>query len=145
MSDKLFSYLKYEQSLLGELIELAEKQQQSLVKFDTAMLQEAARQQLNLSQALREAEERRIKLISNWLGISRAEAQKLKLSNLESYFTGEELSEIVRLRKELKSLLNKLNSVNLTNRVLANRARRSVQEVLQIITNGGNHFYNVKV
>ncbi len=145
MSDKLFAYLKYEQDLLGELLEVAGRQQQALVNFDIAMLNDVASQQQNLSRALREAEERRLMLIGNLLGLGRAEAQKLTLSSLEKYFTGEEQSEIIKLRKELKRLLENINSVNITNRVLANRARRSVQEVLQIVTNGGNHFYNVKV
>lgn len=145
MLSKLFTYLKYEQHLLGELLSISEKQQKALIHFDTTMIQELASYQEEVARSLRETEEQRIKLLMTWLKLSRKEANELKLSSLERALFADEKIEMHNLRIELKKLIDKVQNFNSMNRILANRARTSVQELIKILTNGTNHVCNVRV
>ena len=145
MLTKLFTYLKHEQQLLIQLVSLAEEQQQALVKYNISRLEEVTRFQEEVAASLRNAEEQRINMLMNWLKISRAKAIGLKLSAVEKYFKDEELLEIRKLKVNLKKLLTTLKSVNSNNRILSNRAKRSVNEVLEIFTSGSRHVCNVTV
>lgn len=145
MTSNLFTYLKHEQQLLTEIVLLAEKQQKALIQFDSSLLEEIASYQDVVAKSLREAEEHRITLLMAWLKISRREAVSLRLSSLEKHFQKEELSELKHIRTQLRGLLNKLQTTNTMNRVLANRAKNSVKEILQHFTNGTKHVCNVKV
>ncbi len=145
MTSNLFTYLKHEQQLLSELVSLAEKQQKALVKYDTTMLDEIASYQNVVVKTLRQAEDHRINMLMSWLNLSRVEASSLKLSALEKYFKNEELKELKTIRTELKKLMTQLQSLNTLNRVLANRAKNSVREMLNNFTNNNNFVCNVRV
>lgn len=145
MNSNIFAYLKHEQQLLEEMVSLAEKQQKALIKYDTKMLEEIASYQEVVAKSLRKAEEHRINLIMSWLSIPRQDAAGLKLSALERHFANEELQEIKSIRLTLKSLLNKLQGLNTMNRVLTNRARTSIGEMISHFTHGRNYMCNVKV
>lgn len=145
MKDKLFASLKHEYKLLLELISLAEKQQDALVKFNMGELEAIARYQEDAARRLREAEESRIRLLMAWLGAPRNEAAKIRLSALEPHFVNDELREIRRIRAGLRKLLTDLHNINMTNRVLANKARSTVSRILSVFTNGSNHVCNVRV
>lgn len=145
MLAKLFGFLKYEKQLLAELVELAEKQQKALVHFDMSALNDVSSSQEHLALNLRKVEEQRIDFIMNWLRISRNDAHQMQLSSIESKLQGESHSELKSMRENLKGLIDKLNNLNTTNRILANRAKHSVSQSLSSLTNGSNHVYNVKV
>lgn len=145
MNVNLLAYLKHEEQLLKEIVVLAEKQQKALIKYDAIMLEEIVSYQNVMGKSLRKAEENRINLLVRWLGISVGEASKLKLSAIEKHFEKEELKELKKLRVSLRSLVSELNSLNNTNRVLTNRARMSVGEMISHFTNGRNYVCNVKV
>lgn len=145
MNVNLLAYLKHEEQLLKEIVVLAEKQQKALIKYDAIMLEEIVSYQNVMGKSLRKAEENRINLLVRWLGISISEASKLKLSAIEKHFEKEELKELKKLRTSLRSLVAQLNSLNNTNRVLTNRARMSVGEMISHFTNGRNYVCNVKV
>jgi hypothetical protein len=145
MLTNLFAYLKHEQNLLKELISLADKQQKALIKFNTKELERITTYQVEVSTGLKDAEEHRITMLMNLFGIPRKDAANLTLSSLEKYYEGEDLDEIRHLRLELRALTSKLQSTNTMNRVLANRARNSVGELLSVFTNGANRICNVKI
>jgi flagellar biosynthesis/type III secretory pathway chaperone len=145
MLTNLFSYLKHEQNLLKELLTLADKQQKALIKFNTKELESITAYQVEVSTGLKDAEEHRITMLMNLFGIARKDAVNLTLSSLERYYQGEDLDEIRQLRLELRALTSKLQSINTMNRVLANRARNSVGELLSVFTNGTNRICNVKI
>ncbi len=145
MNVNLLAYLKHEEQLLQEIVVLAEKQQQALIKYDAQMLDEIISYQNVMNQSLKKAEENRITMIMNWLSISKSDAAKLKLSALENNFPKEDMKELRKLRSSLRSLITTLNSLNNTNRVLTNRARISVSEMITHFTNGRNYVCNVKV
>lgn len=145
MLAKLFNYLQFEQQILQELIRLAEKQQTALVKFNVTELEEITSYQEELAKGLRRAEEQRISYIMAWLGISRGEAVKLRLSSLEKGVASEEIQELRTIKRNLTKLVNNLQEMNLTNRVLANRAKSSISTMMSVLTNGRNHVCNVTV
>jgi flagellar biosynthesis/type III secretory pathway chaperone len=145
MLAKLFNFLQFEQQLLQEMIRLAERQKVALVKFNIKELEEITSFQEELAKSLRQAEEQRIAYLMSWLNISRSEALKIKLSSIEKQFSGNEIKEIRKLKKNLANLVNILQELNLTNRVLANRAKSSVSNMLSILSNGNNYVCNVKI
>ncbi|MDQ1265277.1 MAG: Flagellar export chaperone FlgN, partial [Bacteroidota bacterium] len=93
----------------------------------------------------RQAEEQRINMITNWLKISRREAAELRLSYLERIIDRHNAGLIENIKNEMKAMFKSLKEINTTNRVLANRARRTVSHILSSFTNGRNQVCNVKI
>lgn len=145
MLAKLFNFLQFEQQILQEMVRLAERQKEALVKFNVKELEEITSYQEELALGLRKAEEQRIAYIMSWFGISRTEALKIRLSTIESKLSSEEAIEIRKFKKNMAKLVNILQELNLTNRVLANRAKSSVSTMMNVLTNGNNHVCNVRV
>jgi hypothetical protein len=94
---------------------------------------------------LREVEEQRIKVLITWLGISRADAMNLRLSTIENKLDGAALNEIKKMRISMKKLITAMRDKNNTNRILAVRARNSVQNILSQIVNNKKQVCNVKL
>lgn len=145
MLSKLHKFLKYEKELIDKLTKLAEQQRDALVKFDMIKVEQLAIYQDDVVKNIREAEEKRIRLLMNWMGLTRIEAMNLKLSSIEKRLNGEELIEIKRLRIALKKLVSNLQNLNNTNRVLANRAKSSIQNIMMMFVGGGHQMFNVKI
>lgn len=145
MMAKLLTYLKFEEQLLDEMIKNSESQQKALVKYDITALDSIVNYQQELARQMREAEEQRIRLMMTLMGISRADATKLKLSSLEESFMPEEISEFRELKKNLSGKINALQMINSTNRLLSNRARNNINNIITVFTKGSNHVCNVRV
>lgn len=145
MEKNLFTFLKYEQQLLEELVRLSEQQQKALIKYDTTMLSEITAYQDEVAKSLRSAEEQRIKMLMAWLSVSRKQATDMTLSSLSELYKGDEYSEISEIKENLQQLVAKLTTNNSLNRVLANRAARSVRDMIIYFTNGTNQLCNVKI
>ncbi|MBI5325114.1 MAG: flagellar export chaperone FlgN [Ignavibacteriae bacterium] len=141
----LLTYLKYEKQLLKEMVILAQKQQGALIKFNTNELDRITSYQFEVSKSLKQAEEKRIKMLMSMFGISRSEASNLKLSTIIEKMNKDDVLELESMKGELNSLISSLQQFNTLNRVLANRARNSVREILSILTNGTNNVCNVTV
>lgn len=145
MLQNIFPYLKYESQLIDKALDLAEKQLEALKKFDADAVEHIARYQEELSASLRQAEEKRMRMLTVALKISRKAAAEMKLSALEGFFNPEEVAELRKIKKELKTKLAKLAEINSTNRILANRARSSARHMLSLFSDGKNRVCNVKV
>ena len=145
MNHNLLALLKFEHQLLKEMVSLAEQQQNHLIKFSAIELEKISSYQSEISSNLRLAEEKRIKILMNDLKMSRNQAMNLTMSEIVRNFVSEDAAEYKTLQKELKYLVNKLQNFNVVNRVLANRARISVRELLGFFTNGTNQVCNVKI
>jgi len=145
MEKQLYGYLQFEQQLLEEMLRLADKQQVALVNYRISELSEITSFQNALIVNIRNAEEKRIALLMQWLNITRKEAMELKLSALEDRIEDEEVSnEIKKIRKELRIMIDRLQNMNSTNRLLSNRARANVKEMMGYIT-GGRHQVEIRV
>ncbi len=145
MLAKLFNFLQFELQILQEMVRLAERQKEALTKFNIKELEEITSFQEELAKGLRKAEEQRIAYIMSLFGITRIEALKIRLSSIESRVSSEEAAEIRKFKKSMAKLVNILQELNLTNRVLANRAKSSVATMLGVMTNGNTHMCNVRI
>jgi flagellar biosynthesis/type III secretory pathway chaperone len=145
MENKLFGYLQYEYQLLQEMIRLAERQQVALVKYQISELSEIISFQEALIKSIRDAEKIRIAYLMEWLGISAKEATEMQLSAIIKRIDDEEIiNELKNIRSELRKSIERLYNLNATNRLLTNRARLNVKEMLGFIT-GGKAVCNVEV
>jgi hypothetical protein len=145
MFNKLFAFIRHEEQLISELIEFAEKQQTALIKYDIKTLEQIAIHQELIAKNLRNIEEQRIKMISNWLQIQRNDAIKLNLSDIEKFAESDKIDELKKLKKSFNKKIYLLNNLNTTNRVLANKAHNSIGKIISLFTNGTNHLCNVRV
>jgi len=145
MLSKLTVLLKQEQEMLSSLVQLAELQQEALINFKLDEIETLAKQQDFLANNLKKYEDNRIKLLMNWFGISRIDATNLRLSLIEQKVSGEDMKTIKRLRIAMKRLNDRLIEVNNINRTLSNRARNSVRNMMEMISNSPMRLCNVKV
>lgn len=145
MFDKFIDCLRAEKDFIVKLVELAKKQQNCLISFDISQLNEITPNQEFLQKQLREYEEYRVKLLMNWLGINSNDALSLKLSTLEKKLDKENMKKLRPLRLELQKLVLELQSLTNTNRVLVNRAKSSVQNIMSLFTRNGNQIVNRKI
>lgn len=141
----LLTYLKYEKQLLKEMVVLAQKQQSALISFNTNELDKITTHQSEVSKSLKQAEDKRIKMLMSMFGVSRVEATNMRLSAIIDDMNKEDVHELETMKGEMNTLITNLHQFNTLNRVLANRARSSVREILTILTNGTNNVCNVKV
>ncbi len=145
MEHKLFGYLQYEYQLLQEMIRLAERQQVALVKYHITELSEITSFQEALIKSIREAENKRILYLTEWLGISMKEAAELQLSAIIERIKESPIClEVKNIRGELRKSIERLYNLNATNRLLTNRARTNVRDIFGYIT-GGKNICNVEV
>ncbi len=146
MLKDLGNYLKHEYQLIAKLIDLAKRQQQALVNFDVDSLYDITKFQNDIATSFKRVENQRIEMLMNWFGISRSQAMNLRISQLQNAFSDYDFSEMKSLRKSMSKLLIELNSINATNRVLSNRAKHSVNEMMQSLSQKGDvQVCNVRV
>lgn len=145
MKQLLISTLKFELQLLKEMLSLSESQKLALIKFNTVELDRITFYQNEIAVNLRLAEEKRIKFLMSTFKISRTDAINMTMTEITKNFSMEENKEFIQIRKELKKLINQIHNNNIVNRVLANRARASVREMLGFFTNGTNQVCNVRI
>jgi hypothetical protein len=145
MLTKLFTYLKHEQQLLKQLVNLAEKQQKALINFNATELEKVTAMQEEISKSIETAEEYRIRLLITTFNLSRKEALKLKLSSIASIMDQDEKAVLQSMKDSIRDLIIRLHTLNKLNRTLAIRARNYVKEALGVLTNGTNQVCNVKI
>lgn len=146
MLKDLKRYLMHEEQLVNKLVDLAQQQQKALVNFDIDSLYDITKFQQDISLSFKHVENNRIELLMKWYNISRNQAKNLSLSQLQRTFKDEDFSEIKNIRKKLKDSLISLNNLNSTNRVLSNRAKNSINEMMKSLSKRGEtQVCNVKV
>lgn len=145
MLEKFKIFIDYEKNLMEHLVFLAEKQKEALIHFKISDLELIASQMAEVSKKIRQAEEQRINLLISWLGISRKEAVNITLTVLAEKVDDENKESVIEFKNHMAALLSKFTSLNIVNRLLANKARNSVAEMLAFLTNGSNHVCNVKI
>ncbi|MDX9790899.1 MAG: flagellar export chaperone FlgN [Candidatus Kapabacteria bacterium] len=145
MIEKLMVYLRYEEQLLEELVGLAQEQQKALVLLNLTDLDDISRKQEEMLANLKQAEDARIKFMMDWLKITRTSASKMTMSQILNFSDKNNYSVLQLMQESMNSLSNQLVNLNMANRVLSNRAKNSVTELISILTNGTNNVCNVRV
>lgn len=145
MFEKFIECLNVEKDVIEKLVELAKTQQQCLIKFDISQLNEITPNQDYLQKQLKGYEEYRVKLLMKWLDINSNDALSLKLTTLEKKLNKKDMAILKPIRIELQKLVLELQSLTNTNRVLVNRAKNSVQNIMNLFTRNGNQIVNKKI
>lgn len=145
MANNLIEILEYEKSLLENMLIVCQEQKEALIKYNVDNLELTNKKQEELSNKVFVTEKKRIDFIQKWLQISKSEASKIKLSTIGQKIDIKEKSEYLKLKEYLNALINKINDANSMNRVLANRAGRTIREILSVISGDNNHVCNVKI
>ncbi|GAB1371140.1 hypothetical protein MASR1M45_12020 [Candidatus Kapaibacterium sp.] len=145
MIEKLMIYLRYEEQLLQELVDLAKIQQACLINLHLNKLDDISSEQEELLNRLRNAEDARINYIADWLNIAKKEASSMTMTQIIAFSDNNNYSVLSLMQESMNTLTNQLVTLNLTNRVLTNRAKHSVSELINILTNGTNNVCNVRV
>lgn len=145
MIEKLMIYLRYEEQLLQELVDLAKIQQACLINLHLNKLDDISSELEELLNRLRNAEDARINYIADWLNIAKKEASSMTMTQIIAFSDNNNYSVLSLMQESMNALTNQLVTLNLTNRVLTNRAKHSVSELINILTNGTNNVCNVRV
>lgn len=145
MIEKLMIYLRYEEQLLQELVDLAKIQQACLINLHLNKLDDISSELEELLNRLRNAEDARINYIADWLNIAKKEASSMTMTQIIAFSDNNNYSVLSLMQESMNTLTNQLVTLNLTNRVLTNRAKHSVSELINILTNGTNNVCNVRV
>ncbi|MFY8160955.1 MAG: flagellar protein FlgN [Candidatus Kapaibacteriota bacterium] len=145
MFEKFIECLSVEKDVIEKLVKLAKTQQQCLIKFDISQLNEITPNQDYLQKQLKSYEEYRVKLLMKWLEINSNDALSLKLTTLEKKLNKKDMALLRPIRIELQKLVLELQNLTNTNRVLVNRAKNSVQNIMNLFTRNGNQIVNKKI
>lgn len=142
MSTLLLNIFKKQNEIIDELIDLSEKLREALIKYDYKKINYITKLQELKSIELEKIEVKRIEIISNWLNIKITEARKITYSKIKDLLKD---SEIDSSLNNLIESVNRLNTINSLNRVLANRARFTINEILSFFSDGKNYVCNVRI
>lgn len=145
MFTKFITFLKFEEQLVSELVRLSERQQKALVNNNIKELEEITSYQVELQKNLRKAEDQRMTILATWLNINRSMAASLKLSDLAKYLKKNEMKELIIVQNNFENLIARLMNLNTINRVLLNRARNGIREMLDFLTNGTQNVCNIRI
>ena len=130
MEEQFIEFLKNEKSLADKLLALSEKLRDALMKYDKNLVEKISESQHHIAVKLKEMEEMRIRFLVTQFKISRMDASKLKLSEIEDKFSNEIRVEIKKIRIAMKRIAKQLAEVNSENRILSNKAKNSVNSII---------------
>ncbi len=142
---ELFGLLTLEFDVLQQVLELSTQQQKALIGFQSARIEEIARELEGHTRQIDECEMQRIRLVSATFGIHLSEARRLRLSDLCAMVSSEHVDELLRFQTLLKDLSQRIQFVNTVNRVLALRGRNSVKATLDHIRSIRSHMINASL
>jgi hypothetical protein len=145
MFKKFIEILKKEIRALEVLLFFTEKQHNSLRDYNISEIEKNTFDIEDAVKKLAKIEEERIEFFINWFKISKKEAQMLKLSTLEKNLKGDALILIQKLKTQLNELNTKINHYNRQNKILTNRAKYSVNNIMKMLSNSHKTVFNVKV
>ncbi len=145
MIERLMVYLRYEEQLLQDLVSIAREQQRALITMNLGDLDDISQRQDEMLSNLKRAEEARIKFMMEWLNITKTSATKMTMTQIINFSDENSFSVLQLMQDSMNTLTNQLVNLNLSNRVLSNRAKHSITELISILTNGTNNVCNVRV
>ncbi|MFN3195095.1 MAG: flagellar export chaperone FlgN [Chlorobiota bacterium] len=146
MDEKFIEFLKREKELSEKLLLLSNRLREALMSQRQDLVEKITNDQHTITAKLKEMEERRLRYLVSKLSISRVDATQLKLSEIEQSMEGENKIELRRIRIAMKKIVAELQEANTTNRLLSNRAKNSVNNIISILNSrNGRKVCDVKV
>jgi hypothetical protein len=145
MIKQFLDILEREEIILSQLVLVTEYQNRALIEYKTSNVPDIiSKQDLLLSQ-LSKIENERINLFMNIFKITRSEAVNLKLSMIENKLKGDNALAVKHLRTTIAKLNNKLIQLNNENKILANRGKQSINNIIRTLNQNKNAVFNVKI
>lgn len=146
MDEKFVDFLKREKELSEKLLMLSGRLREALMSQRQDLVEKISQDQHIITAKLKEMEERRLRYMVSKLSISRVEASQMRLSEIEKTVEGENKIELRRIRIAMKKIVSELQDVNTTNRLLSNRAKNSVSNIITALNSrNGRKVCDVKV
>ena len=145
MIRKFVEILSEQTRLLNNLVTLASVLHKSLLNYDTPMIEKVTVKQDEVIAMISAQEEDRLILMMEWLKLDRMEANNLRLSTIERNLNGRAKEIVSELKSKISSLNTELEKLNRENRILANKARYSVANILHMLSSDHNAMCNVQV
>ncbi|MFA7327794.1 MAG: hypothetical protein CVV25_08025 [Ignavibacteriae bacterium HGW-Ignavibacteriae-4] len=146
MDEKFVDFLKREKELTEKLLMLSNRLREALMSQRQDLVEKISQDQHIITAKLKEMEERRLRYMVSKLSISRVEASQLRLSEIEKTVEGENKIDLRRIRIAMKKIVAELQEVNTTNRLLSNRAKNSVSNIISTLNSrNGRKVCDVKV
>lgn len=146
MDEKFVDFLKREKELSEKLLMLSGRLREALMSQRQDLVEKISQDQHIITAKLKEMEERRLRYMVSKLSISRVEASQMRLSEIEKTVEGENKIELRRIRIAMKKIVSELQEVNTTNRLLSNRAKNSVSNIITALNSrNGRKVCDVKV
>ena len=146
MDEKFIDFLKREKELTEKLLMLSNRLREALMSQRQKKKKKISQDQHLITAKLKEMEERRLRYMVSKLSISRVEASQLRLSEIEKTVEGENKIDLRRIRIAMKKIVAELQEVNTTNRLLSNRAKTSVSNIISVLNSrNGRKVCDVKV
>ncbi|MCB0701851.1 MAG: flagellar export chaperone FlgN [Candidatus Kapaibacterium sp.] len=146
MDEKFIDFLKREKELTEKLLMLSNRLREALMSQRQDLVEKISQDQHLITAKLKEMEERRLRYMVSKLSISRVEASQLRLSEIEKTVEGENKIDLRRIRIAMKKIVAELQEVNTTNRLLSNRAKTSVSNIISVLNSrNGRKVCDVKV
>lgn len=146
MDEKFIDFLKREKELTEKLLMLSNRLREALMSQRQDLVEKISQDQHLITAKLKEMEERRLRYMVSKLSISRVEASQLRLSEIEKTVESENKIDLRRIRIAMKKIVAELQEVNTTNRLLSNRAKTSVSNIISVLNSrNGRKVCDVKV
>lgn len=146
MDEKFVDFLQREKELTEKLLMLSNRLRDALMSQRQDLVEKISQDQHIITAKLKEMEERRLRYMVSKLSISRVEASQLRLSEIEKTVEGENKIDLRRIRIAMKKIVSELQEVNTTNRLLSNRAKNSVTNIISTLNSrNGRKVCDVKV
>lgn len=142
---ELFGLLAEEHQILESVLDLATRQQQALIHFDTEAIESMVTQHGNHVQNIDAHEQRRLRLLSATFQIPLDQARRMCLRDLASIVDPLHAEELLAVRTAMNAVSEKIQFVNSVNRVLALRGRNSVRETLEHVRSRNAHVINASL
>lgn len=141
--NRLEEIINKEYEILKEMLKFSEEQKNSLVKFDVNLAERTTSSLLELSKELKNYENERINYLVNEVKLSRKQAYTVKLTELADIVPISD--DIMNKKEEMRQMIEKLAGLNSLNKLLANRALSSINEILSSLSNSSSSVCNVRV
>jgi hypothetical protein len=145
MLKEFLDLLDREEAILKEIVLVTQRQNQALIEYKTSSIPELVNKQDALLSQLSKFENERIKMFMDNFKISRAEAVGLKLSVIEAKLKGDKAEAIKKKRVTIARLNQRLIKLNNENRILANRGKQSINNIIRTLNQNNNAVFNVRI
>jgi flagellar biosynthesis/type III secretory pathway chaperone len=135
--EQITEVLKTQTELTSALLEVLQEQQQAIIHFQDASLAAAIERQQQLMKPIELLEKEYVKVsreFSRKLDIDSLEP--LRLSVLTNRLPEEEATQVNKYGKKLRSVIEKIVTVNSQNKILLDNSLRFIKHNIRIMTDG---------